>query len=62
LKATNTDVAIGKYPINQTPIFKEKTFQLLWRYWKWPKNHNTTKSSHGLSLRLRILLATCRHI
>jgi len=32
LKATNTDKAIGKYPIDQTPIFKEKKCQLLWRY------------------------------
>jgi len=27
LKATNTDVVIAKYPISQTPIFKEKKFQ-----------------------------------
>jgi len=51
LKAINTDITIGKYPISQTPIFKEKKFQLLCRCWKWPKNHNTatTKSSHRLS-------------
>jgi len=36
LKATNTDIATGKYPIGQTTIVKEKKFQLLWRYWKWP--------------------------
>jgi len=50
LKATNTDITIGKYPIGQRLIFKEKKFQLLRRYWKLPKNHNTatTKSSHGL--------------
>jgi len=50
LKATNADIAIGKFPFGQTPIFKEKKFQLPWRYWKWPKNQNTatTKSLHGL--------------
>jgi len=37
LKATNPNTAIGKYPTGQTPIFKEKKFQLLWRYWKQPK-------------------------
>jgi len=26
LQANNTDIAIGKYPIGQTPIFKEKKF------------------------------------
>jgi len=29
LKATNTDIAIGKFPIRQTQIFKEKKSQLL---------------------------------
>jgi len=53
LKATKTDIAMGKYPIGQTPIFKKKKIQLLWEYWKWPKNHNIaiTKSSHRLSRR-----------
>jgi len=53
LKAINTDIVIEKYPIGQTPIFKDKKFQLVWRYWKWPKNHNTAaiKSSHRLSRR-----------
>jgi len=51
LNATNTDIAIGNNPIGQTPIFNENIFQLLWRYWKWPKNHNTATntSSHRLS-------------
>jgi len=48
LKATNTDKAIGKSPIDQTLIFKEKKFQLLWRYCK---NTATTKSPHRLSRR-----------
>jgi len=48
LNTTNTDIVIEKYLISQTPIFKEKKFRLLWRYWKWPKTYNTatTKSSH----------------
>jgi len=29
LKATNTDIDIRKYPIDQTPIFKKKKFELL---------------------------------
>jgi len=29
LKATNTDIAIGKYPIGQSPFFKRKIIQLL---------------------------------
>jgi len=45
LKATNTDIAIEKYPIGQTPVFKDKKFQLLWRYWKCPKNHNIATTS-----------------
>jgi len=32
LKATNTDRAIGKYPIHQTPFFKDEKRQFLWRY------------------------------
>jgi len=29
LKATNADIAIGKYPIGQTPSFKRKTLAFL---------------------------------
>jgi len=29
LKATSTDIAIGKYPICQTPSFKRKTSAFL---------------------------------
>jgi len=29
LKSTNTDIAIGKYPIGQTPFFKRKTSAFL---------------------------------
>jgi len=47
LKATNTDIAIGKYTTGQTLISKEKKFQILWRYWKQPKNHNiATQNRH----------------
>jgi len=31
LKAANTDIAIRKYPIGQTPFFPEEKLQLLWR-------------------------------
>jgi len=29
LKATSADIAIGKYPVGQTPSFKRKTSALL---------------------------------
>jgi len=29
LKATNTDIAIGKYPIGRTPFIKEEKLQFL---------------------------------
>jgi len=33
LKATNTDMAIGKYPIDRTQILKDEKRQLLLRYY-----------------------------
>jgi len=32
LKATNTDIAIGKVPNRPNSIFKDENVQLLWRY------------------------------
>jgi len=32
LKATDTEGAIGKYPIDRTPFHKDEKRQLLWRY------------------------------
>jgi len=31
LKATNTDIAIGKYLIDGTPFFKDEKRQFLWK-------------------------------
>jgi len=54
LKATNIDIAIGKYPLGQTPFFKRKTSNFL-KIVKLAQqnNHNiaATKSSHQLSRR-----------
>jgi len=32
LKGTNSDIAIGKYLIDQTPFLKDEKRQFLWRY------------------------------
>jgi len=32
LKATNIDIATGKYAITRTPFLKEEKFRFLWRY------------------------------
>jgi len=52
LEATNTDIAIGKYPIGQTPFFQEEDLSFFESSKKWPRPHNhniaTTKSSHRL--------------
>jgi len=32
LKATNTDIAIGKCLIDRTPFLKDEKRQFLWRY------------------------------
>jgi len=32
LKATNTDIAIGKYPIDRNPFPKDEKRQFHWRY------------------------------
>jgi len=32
LKANNTDIAIGKYLIGQTPFREHKKLQFFWRY------------------------------
>jgi len=54
LKATNTDMTIGKYSIDRTPFLLDKKHQLLWSNQKWSSNHNiaTSESSHRLSLRI----------
>jgi len=49
LKATNTDKAIGKYPIDRTPFLLDKKYQLLWRNQKWSNNHNTATTESSTS-------------
>jgi len=51
LKATNTYIAVAKYPIGQIPIFKEKIFQLFEDAENGPKITTLLPLNHRIDFR-----------